>query len=1348
MKNRIAILTLFICLISSVKSNAATITATNATSSNWSLTTTWIGGVVPQTADSVVIPAGVIVNINATDTCKSVNLLGTINFSANTRTLRITNVFEVGATGAVTTSAAAANRDLEVVGTFNLLAGANLSIPGIDFRVGSTSTIAGTLTLTASAIGVKTLTGNVIFSNGGAIVFDIAETLTMSGSFTCNGINTVTFNNVAGVLTVNSTIINGTTTINSVTSAGSFNNTTTLGVSLGAILNIGHVDFTVTGLSTLDGRINHTSASGTKAFGGFTINASGNWDCSAVDELFTISGNITNNGTFSASNSSAAGSSYTITGTRQATGTFLIPNLVTGTNLTNNGSITVTNTLGGTALTQAASSNLTIDVSDANYTLTTLTATANGNTVTYDFAGAQTSHTNSYYNLSISKSGTKSLAATTTVSNNLLISGSAVLDVTVSNRQLNVAGNWMVTSTALDPFVENSGTVQLNGTTVSQTITTPLAQETFYKLTVNNTSGLSPAIISNQDVLITSEYDHTAGVWNLQGNDLTITSAPGAANGFITCTLSGGSVISDALGSAISFTDTDDSTYVDLTGIHVGTSAFPIPLTVNVGRICVSDLEIYGVASFTKTLDYTSTSCGGGNKFHHAVTYTVPNSGSHWRMGNNAAVADTFFAALTVNANANGVNSNNNFILGAGSSGNYYAGAVSLTSTTNGGLYIGRGNDNKTNSHTFAGAVTVNVSLTGNVSFAESNVTYNDTVIFASTLRLNSLATSTGDINVGTSQYSTIIFTNTGQLIDGTILGATNVNFKKVTQNGTLAQSTISAAATNSTISVGAASAGCTWNGNLTLTSPNINLAYSTFNGTTNLFTANGSAALSATGGNTFASGTTTRFTNSGTGAWNLGNTAADDFNGTTQFLRTGSGDLVVSTNTNSTFSGNIEIRPTSDSVIFGTGASSRITFDGVANTTFTNNGTKNPSFLRVTMDRTGANLTLNSPLFIRAGGNLTLTNGNITSTSTNYLSFLDENVSTGLGSAASYVNGPMKINVSTGAAGTLLTFPVGKGGYSSPFQLTMDHAAATNTVYTGEAMFADAMALGYTFGSASIDTVSRVRYYQVDCDLASAITTGAITIYYDGTDGVVDQTQLRVAKTVGAGTVWFDMGGAGSAVPAGQITSSVNFTTFSKFALADIVTGSNPLPIELVSLDAKNCDNDVCVNWKTATEINNYKFVVERSTDGINFMELGDVYSKAANGNSTSILSYDFIDKSAENTLNYYRLNQYDYNGNNEYSYIVSVVKNQLSNVSFSVYPNPSTGTFEIDFSEIENNHDVAIKVMDMKGALVYSKLVEANDLKTGTFLVSPEKQLEAGQYLLNVSINGYNQSIKIIVQ
>lgn len=76
-----------------------------------------------------------------------------------------------------------------------------------------------------------------------------------------------------------------------------------------------------------------------------------------------------------------------------------------------------------------------MDVSDANYSLTTLTATANGNTVAYDFAGAQTSHTNSYYNLSISKSGTKSLAAATTVSNDLLISGSAVLDVTVSNRQ-------------------------------------------------------------------------------------------------------------------------------------------------------------------------------------------------------------------------------------------------------------------------------------------------------------------------------------------------------------------------------------------------------------------------------------------------------------------------------------------------------------------------------------------------------------------------------------------------------------------------------------------------------------------------------------------------------------------------------------------------------------------------------------------------------------------------------------------------------------------------------------------------------------------------------------------------
>jgi hypothetical protein len=1453
MKKSYFLFILALCFVG-LKSKAATITA--GASTNWSLTTTWIGGVVPQTADSVVIPAGVSVNMNLTDTCKSLNLLGTLRYSANGVTLRITNVFEVGATGLVTTSANNANRDLEVLGTFNLVSGANLSIPGIDFRVASTSTINGTLTF-IHGTGTKTFTGNTTLNNGAAIVFATnAETLNISGSLICNGTNTITCNIAAAALATNSTIINGTTTISgsvtgsytnsttldvatgatlnvsdatftvttlstingilningalgnktltgavtlnnggainmnaaetltmsnsftangtntidntvagaiiTVVGSGTINGTTTIGTStastgdftigttldvpIGAILNVGEVNFAVTGLTTLDGRINHTSSNGTKAFGGFTINATGNWDCSAVDELFTISGNITNNGTFSASNSSAAGSSYTITGTRQATGIFLIPNLVTGTNLTNNGTITVTNTLGGAALTQGANSSLTLDVSDANYSLTTLTATANGNTVAYDFAGAQTSHTNSYYNLSISKSGTKSLAAATTVSNDLLISGSAVLDVTVSNRQLNVAGNWTVTSTAPDPFVENNGTVQLNGTAVSQTITSPLAQETFYKLTVNNTSGLSPAIISNQNILITSEYDHTAGVWNLKGNDLTITSAPGAANGLITCTLSGGSIISDAVGSAISFTDTDDSTYVNFTGTDVGTLAFPIPLTINTGKVCIGNMDLHGVGSFTKTLANDDVCALGGNRFYNNVTFTATNSASRWRMG-DGGTPDTCFANATFNAFANG-GTNNNFIIGVSSLGNCYYGTTSMNSTTIGGFFVGRSNGGTSNSHTFKGPVVVDVSLTGNITFAEANANPNNCT-FESTLRLNSLATSTGDINIGANNAnSSITFTNTGRLIDGTILGATNVNFYHVTQNGGLAQSTVSGAATNSIITVGSLNAPCTWNGSLTLTSPNINLAYSTFNGTTNLFTANGTASQNSTGGNTFASGTTTRFTNAGAGNWNLGNTVADDFNGVTQFLRNGAGNLVVSTNTNSTFSGNIEIRPTSDSVVFGTGAASRITFDGNATTTFTNNGTKNPSFYQVTMDRTGGNLTLNDPLIIRSGGDLLLTNGNITTTPANFLSFLDENVSTNLGSATSFVDGPMKINVSTGAAGTDLTFPVGRGGYSSPFSLTMDHATAVNTVYTGEAVFTDAMDLGYTFGTASIDTVSQVRYYQVDCDLASAITSGAITIYYDGTDGVVDQTQLRVAKTIGAGTVWFDIGGAGSAAPAGQITSSVNFTTFSKFALADIVTGSNPLPIELVNLNAENCKENICLNWTTATEINNDRFVVEKSIDGVNFIAIGEVDSKTLNGNSTSNLNYNLVDYNASKGINYYRLNQFDFNGQNEYSYIVSVVKDEASNVSFSVYPNPSNGTFAIDFSDIENNHDAIVKVMDMKGALVYSKVIEANELKTTKFLVSPEKQLEAGQYLLNISINGYSQSVKIIVQ
>jgi hypothetical protein len=102
-------------------------------------------------------------------------------------------------------------------------------------------------------------------------------------------------------------------------------------------------------------------------------------------------------------------------------------------------------------------------------------------------------------------------------------------------------------------------------------------------------------------------------------------------------------------------------------------------------------------------------------------------------------------------------------------------------------------------------------------------------------------------------------------------------------------------------------------------------------------------------------------------------------------------------------------------------------------------------------------------------------------------------------------------------------------------------------------------------------------------------------------------------------------------------------------------------LPIELVELNAQKGENYTQLTWITASEINNNYFSIERSLDGDTWEEIGTV--KGA-GNSNVYLTYGFTDSSPVLGDNYYRLRQFDFDGKNAYSYIVSVRFDEIQEV------------------------------------------------------------------------------------
>ena len=149
----------------------------------------------------------------------------------------------------------------------------------------------------------------------------------------------------------------------------------------------------------------------------------------------------------------------------------------------------------------------------------------------------------------------------------------------------------------------------------------------------------------------------------------------------------------------------------------------------------------------------------------------------------------------------------------------------------------------------------------------------------------------------------------------------------------------------------------------------------------------------------------------------------------------------------------------------------------------------------------------------------------------------------------------------------------------------------------------------------------------------------------------------------------------------------------------------SSGLPINLLSINGHNEQNVNIVNWVTSSEINNSHFDIERSEDGIEFTKIGEIKSA---GNTTVNTNYSFRDKAPFNGTNYYRLKQWDFNGEFQYSKIISI-ENKSKKQGFTIYPNPAIGNITVQ-SSTTKTYNRTVEVVDMIGRKVTSLTLPAN--------------------------------------
>ena len=172
-------------------------------------------------------------------------------------------------------------------------------------------------------------------------------------------------------------------------------------------------------------------------------------------------------------------------------------------------------------------------------------------------------------------------------------------------------------------------------------------------------------------------------------------------------------------------------------------------------------------------------------------------------------------------------------------------------------------------------------------------------------------------------------------------------------------------------------------------------------------------------------------------------------------------------------------------------------------------------------------------------------------------------------------------------------------------------------------------------------------------------------------------------------------------------LSTEVNGTRHNKDIAFSYTIGScsSGLPINLLSINGHNEQTVNIINWTTSSEINNSHFDIERSEDGIEFTKIGETKSA---GNTTVNTNYSFTDKSPLSGTNYYRLKQWDFNGEFQYSKIISI-ETKGGKQDLTIYPNPAKSNINIQVSTTRT-YNRTVEVVDMIGKKVTSVTLPAN--------------------------------------
>jgi hypothetical protein len=278
---------------------------------------------------------------------------------------------------------------------------------------------------------------------------------------------------------------------------------------------------------------------------------------------------------------------------------------------------------------------------------------------------------------------------------------------------------------------------------------------------------------------------------------------------------------------------------------------------------------------------------------------------------------------------------------------------------------------------------------------------------------------------------------------------------------------------------------------------------------------------------------------------------------------------------------------------------------------------------------------------------------------------------------------------------------------------------------------------IGYGFELTGAALISNVSIFVEYLSPTGAITTAYIGSHTPVYTGTGNNTVARICDSVLISNIpGFTPGGryriyvlltAGSSSNSGQCVVFDNFRTTG--FQSQII-----LPVTFAQFIGRVANQSAILYWSVAGEKDVSKYEVERSSNGVDFIKVGEV---PASGLST----YTYTDANLQQGVYFYRVRNIDLDGQFKYS---TVVRLNLSKViTIKAFPQPAFNQLTIEHNKVENSGKISL--INGNGQVVREIDVKPNLTQTTVNLSG----MSSGMYILHFDNgNGQVETIKVVKQ